>query len=149
MRPLIVGQSPSRSGEGLPPFCADRRGSGRRLADLAGIPPERLEEAFRLANLLDHYPGESFPMSEARAIADAMELEGVVLLVGRLVARAFGEGGRPWFEWFDLRGVRATVVPHPSGLNRWWNDPVNVERAGEFMREVAGRTDTSWTADTP
>lgn len=31
--------------------------------------------------------------------------------------------------------VPAIVVPHPSGLNRWWNDRENWERAREAMED--------------
>lgn len=36
------------------------------------------------------------------------------------------------------RAVRVAVVPHPSGINRWWNDPANVEAARSFLREALG-----------
>lgn len=25
------------------------------------------------------------------------------------------------------------VLPHPSGVNRWWNDPANLEAARAFL----------------
>lgn len=36
-----------------------------------------------------------------------------------------------WCSSFPL----AVVCPHPSGLNRWWNDPANVERFRELTRD--------------
>lgn len=35
--------------------------------------------------------------------------------------------------------MRAAVVPHPSGVNRWWNDPANRDRAREFFAELHTR----------
>jgi hypothetical protein len=29
------------------------------------------------------------------------------------------------------------AFPHPSGLNRWWNDPVNEEAARMMLRRLA------------
>jgi hypothetical protein len=61
-----------------------------------------------------------------------------VLLAGHRVAAAFGvrEG---YLREFVLQGVPAAVVPHPSGVNRWWNDPANVARASAFLRGVFAR----------
>lgn len=66
-----------------------------------------------------------------------------MLLAGKRVASAFGLdeeyladpvafpiGGRP---------VAVHVVPHPSGVNRWWNEPANRERARAFLAEDLGR----------
>lgn len=53
----------------------------------------------------------------------------VVYLVGTRVARAFEM--RP----VALLHVDAPYItlPHPSGLNRWWNDPDNVSAAREVL----------------
>jgi len=46
-----------------------------------------------------------------------------VILVGRNVATALGlPRGWPFFEPRE----RYLVCSHPSGLNRWWNEPTNV-----------------------
>lgn len=89
-------------------------------------------------NLLAEFPGKSgkgdaFPIALARARAARMRLGGEVVLLGRHVARAFGAQGAPFLEWFDLRGAWAAVVPHPSGVNHWWNDPANTNRAAVFL----------------
>lgn len=36
----------------------------------------------------------------------------------------------------EVCNLRVAVVPHPSGVNRWWNEPANVEAAGRFLREL-------------
>ena len=107
-------------------------------------------DAFDLVNLLDRWPGkkgkgDAFPLDEARASARRLNLWGkpLVILVGRNVARAFGANSVAYLEGFLLGYVNAVVIPHPSGLNRWWNDPANTERARRFMRsllEVPGTT---------
>jgi len=56
-----------------------------------------------------------------------------VLLIGQGVARAFGvQAGL--LEWVEREGAWLAVVPHPSGVNRWWNELRNVERAAAFLR---------------
>lgn len=32
--------------------------------------------------------------------------------------------------------IRAAVVPHPSGVNRWYNEPENKRRAEAFLRSL-------------
>jgi hypothetical protein len=130
---LIVGEAPNRSGKtGL---------AGKRMADLGtvGLPRK---------NLLQEWPGSegkgsAFPM--ALAVPAAMKLWSrtplrvPMLFVGTRVAAAFGLRDRAEYEflwWREYRGRRVAVMPHPSGIVLWWNDPANVEAAGEFFREL-------------
>lgn len=149
-RPLIVGEAPSMRTSR--PFAGR---SGERLADLAGVPLEQLRSRFRLVNLLAYWPGPSasgkgsaFPLAEARSRAGETPLPPGSLLCGRRVAQAFGLGRAPFLEWVegDARGgrtngagrptARVAVIPHPSGVCRWWNDPENVDAARRFLREA-------------
>lgn len=151
--PVLVGEAPSRDTEGRPPFSGR---SGRRLAELLG---EDLDEAFLLENLLQRWPGpassgkgSAFPLGPARKSARRLvrEYRGRrFVLVGWRVAAAFGvpvHVARPlrwygdWAHSLDGSGAGAgsfAVLPHPSGVNLWWNDPANVERARRFLREAA------------
>lgn len=111
---------------------------GDRLARLAGMPGHReLRRRARLVNLLPAWPGKSgkgdaFPLREARDRARRLRTRGTVLLAGRVVAAAFGLADA---EYFEPRG-RFHVIPHPSGVSHWWNDPANVRRARRFLRAV-------------
>lgn len=118
------------------------------------------------ANLLPRYPGagrkgSSFPVAEARLEAERLEKilkrdpplsSGLyafngrafrrperVLLAGRRVARAFRlpEGGAYFREATRVAGIPTYLVPHPSGVNRWWNAPGNREVAAEFLGSLA------------
>jgi hypothetical protein len=99
--------------------------------------------AFETANLIDIYPGRQgkgdlFPADLARAAAKGTDLAAHdrVLFVGAGVARAFGFAG-PVLRWQRFRGTMAAAMPHPSGINRWWNDAANVRRAARFMSRLA------------
>jgi len=139
---LLVGQAPSSDTNGRAPFSGR---SGRRLAELMGMTHEEFLDRVPATNVLPCYPGKSrgakgdaFPMNQAVASARTMEFGDakLVVLVGKNVARAFGRKDHDYFEEFELRGRRAVIIPHPSGVNRWWNEPVNVETARLFMTEV-------------
>jgi hypothetical protein len=62
-----------------------------------------------------------------------------VILVGRAVVRAFGLDLEEPFVWTDEGGVEVAMIPHPSGLNRQYNDEAVRERASEFLTEALAR----------
>lgn len=35
-----------------------------------------------------------------------------------------------------FKAVTVFVIPHPSGVNRWWNDAANEQKARRFMEEL-------------
>jgi hypothetical protein len=39
-----------------------------------------------------------------------------------------------WGEHED--GFDVAVIPHPSGVNHWWNDPANRRRFAEFAKRT-------------
>lgn len=41
--------------------------------------------------------------------------------------------------------LRIWVIPHPSGINHFWNDPTNVEKASRFLRAIV----FDWPIDHP
>lgn len=98
-------------------------------------------------NLLPEWPGSSgkgslFPLVEAAEAAASLERSpelarsSVVLLCGKRVAAAFGEERRGYFEPFARCGRVWAVVPHPSGVNMWWNEPENREEWRRFLTGV-------------
>lgn len=160
-RYLLVGEAPARTGKrNLHACLAARALNVPAKAGLTGLLRTQHGELFdfvmdtRHANLLKTWPGaarrgSAFPMAEARVAADAfLEVIEIVqpeaiLLAGRRVAAAFRHHmhhrGTDYFEHLELEGREARVVPHPSGVNRWWNDPANRERARKFLAELACR----------
>lgn len=137
MRPLLVGEAPCRKGG--EPFTGR---AGKVLEDLAGFPPRR---EFDCVNLLQQWPGQdgqgsAFPAHDAQVAAAAMLAvlpQGrVVVLAGKRVAGAFGIRAPEFLHWYLVRGKVVGVMPHPSGINRWLNDPANRSAAGAFLRSA-------------
>lgn len=158
MRTLIIGQAPAKDTVGKPAFSGK---SGPKFADLLGVEHSRLWEFFDVMNLLDYYPGQpsdktkrgdAFPMPEAKKVAKGMLKfmdERTVVFVGKNVARAFEVHSLEFFGWFvevtaldssalekGTNFFRYCVVPHPSGISHFWNNPANVEEARTFMRSI-------------
>lgn len=149
-RVMIVGQAPGARNGARRAFegpCA------RRLAELVGVTKGELRRRARLTNLLGNWPGNAgwrrggkgdhFPLDEARAAAARKPLAaGWNLLAGHGVGEAYGIRNSRYFHvhhlgWSEAgEEIRAVVVPHPSGVNRWWNDEANVRVARRFFRRV-------------
>jgi uracil-DNA glycosylase len=134
-RPLVVGQAPSRTAGRERAFDG---ASGRRLAKIAGIDFSEFFEVFETVNLLRRWPGkhggrypyrekgDRFPLGAAKRAARriARDLERrprpAVVICGSKVAEAFGLAAR-FFDWQQVGGTPALVIPHPSGCNLLWN----------------------------
>lgn len=142
----LVGEAPGPNGNPETPLWPDPPNSAAgRLVAMMGLSRRDYLCSFVRANVLDAYPGPVFPLSEARgrAAALAQRLAPLpLILLGRGVAGAFRFPTPHLMEWEDyvLDGVwiRAAVVPHPSGRNLWYNDPLHRARVGSWLREVTG-----------
>lgn len=150
VRPLVVGEAPSRTSDPEVPF------SGRPMRWLSHhlkAPQEEIRSVLRFENLLSRYPGPRFPTAwgpgQARALlrrilVDEMAEPSLLVLCGRSVGRAFGiDESRAFFvreTYQPPRGCGGTlecvVVPHPSGLSRWWNDPANKRLGLAFLGDL-------------
>lgn len=142
-RIVVVGQAPSRGTGGAPPFSG---ASGRKLAELLDVPHAELGALFELRNVLARYPGkgagkgDAFPAARARRAARRLRAEVAgreVLVVGKATAAALGLDGERLFRAQTWDGATLCwVIPHPSGVNRWWNDAGNRRRAAFFLRDI-------------
>lgn len=135
MRPLLIGEAPGRAAVLPGGRC------GRRLAELAGV--DDLAAAFRIRNLLDRWPGpdgtkgSAFDVGDARRLAAELRSPGPWILLGLRVAAAM-EVRAPYLRWTWARGRRVAILPHPSGVNRWWNNAANAHAAARFLRRSLG-----------
>jgi len=143
----LMGQAPGpNSSEDLRHalFPHPKNSAGYRLYDIvreaAGGSLFRAEylRMFTRVNLLTEYPGPVFPMSEARAIAklcwEDYEDQRLILM-GTQLADAWRFEAQPFCEWRFDGAIEYAVVPHTSGLNRWYNEPSNRELVVQFFRE--------------
>jgi uracil-DNA glycosylase len=146
MKPIIIGQTPARGRDDAPAFTS---ASGARLAKLAGVGTtgDDLQKYFETMNLVSRYggkaksgKGDKFDLAAAKVEAaeflewlKRQDCDRTILLMGRGVAKAFGFGKRQYLEpWVWTHHV-FVVFPHPSGVNRWWNDPWNVHAAERML----------------
>lgn len=153
MRLTFIGQAPSRETDGKPPFTGR---CGAFLATLLGTTQEKMLTDHDFFNVLNYWPGkgiggDKFPVSEAIKAANQMtpKLVGrTVVLLGSNVARAFGVKNFQYFEWYQIRDPEhtsrvlvhsITIVPHPSGVNRYYNKLENREQASKFLRSLAAQ----------
>ncbi len=139
MNVLLIGEAPGPSGK-----AGFDGWSGRRIARLL----EEFGVELTFWNVFKKWPGpkkllhhkkggkgSEFPIAAARRRVPnlrkriAAHSPHFVLLLGSRVARAFDVEGffclstTPGsFGWI----VPMTAIPHPSGVNRWFNDPKNV-----------------------
>lgn len=111
------------------------RGSAGRLKKLTG-------RELPWFNLYAHEPERWDPV-EAKIIARLWSKANerrrwTLVLLGRKVCSAFELESPEWLGWYRsaIHGVMI-AVPHPSGLNRWYNDPENTSRAAEVLSAVA------------
>lgn len=141
----LIGESLSPDPDVEEPLCTHTT-SGRRLADLL---PGDYESDYSRENLLDFRVRvgcwRKWHRDRARAAATRLlsdiDLVGVLnlILLGRQVAEAFGlvQPSRMYSRRiFAPNGVvaRVIVIPHPSGLNRWWNEAASARLCRLFLR---------------
>lgn len=162
--PVIVGQAPSRLGDGRP-FTGP---SGDRLVQWAGVDTrEELLRYFRLDNLmaqpLPNNPHERKPNGSLKTInfsrhmgrvyADlfvarqrdymsahsghmVIELMDIVVLGKRVWESLDLRGDMPMFGFSLSHMFKFHRFPHPSGLNHQMNDPEFVRETSHRLRQV-------------
>lgn len=153
-KPLLIGQAPSR-------FTQNRNGgipfsghSGQRLATLARMSLDQFLASVEAVNLLDNYPGreggdetkgDAFDSAQARTAAAILVKKfhsRTVLLAGRRVAAAFGIELAP-LAHVALHGGTVYLLPHPSGVNTWYNNLANVRAASTLLQCLIKRREST------
>ncbi len=170
IRPLLLGEAPSKSGDRYNRFPISGRVS-ETLCRLASIEPEKegsrygrwywpLREVFSVGNVISRY-ATAYPWSIPRAqrawshwlLSEEVRGPLVVICLGRRVQRAVGLGAdREWGEWLFSGDLAAVAIPHPSGLNRTLNDAdvrLRVGRTLDEARRFAVDGHPDWNPDRP
>lgn len=139
----FVGQAPSRKSKNNRGWAPG--GASDALARMAGISYEDLTKKAEFLNLLPEWPGKSaagdlFDLKKARLEADKIR-QGLgtgdfVVFLGKSVAKAFGFKKPTYFVETTELGVTTVTMPHPSGINRWYNSKENRSCAQEFIRKI-------------
>jgi len=145
MKPLIIGEAPSKNQQLEQPIEGR---IGLRLASMAGLTLPEFLYHFDRVNLLHHRQDTAAhefqfdieaAKGEAAALKTTFKSDQIVILLGLRVADAF-YAHHDYFVQQMIGGADVRVVPHPSGINRWWNDPANVQLAMVFMKNIVERT---------
>lgn len=144
---ILIGQAPAQKGN---PRAVLEGRLGERIAELFGISNWWYVQNTQRFNILPKWMGKSgkgdlFPMPLARQNARRMRysLGGCrVLFIGIQVAAAFDVTHKP-LRWKNYpiaadhnESFRCAILPHPSGVNHWWNDICNRADAADFMRRA-------------
>lgn len=130
---IFVGQGPGRDGDPLRPLEGH---IAKRLGHLLGMPPDWFVHTCARINLNSEWIGKAgkgdiFDPSEGRSAAGVL-LRGSwtrYVLLGKKVAECFNVNAEFLCVTEHHRQKQFFVLPHPSGINRWWNEPQNVRRA--------------------
>jgi hypothetical protein len=102
-------------------------------------------------NLVQEWPGKSgrgdrFPRARGTIAAQAMLSSGMldgrkVVFLGKEVARCFGMSQLSYLSmhYLSMHAVwpicaEVFLLPHPSAVNAWWNDPKNVRAASRALK---------------
>lgn len=134
---LIVGQGPSQHGDPDRPL----EGAADRLGPLLGITPALFINRYARINLNAQWIGKA-GKGDVFDIAEGYTSTKVLLrgswthyvLLGQKVAQCFGIKSDPCTA-VEAINKHFLLLPHPSGINRWWNDAENRSRASAKMRE--------------
>jgi len=137
-RPSIVGMNNPQGNLPLwpdPPGCTGWR-MWQMITEVTGCNKRQYLHAVERVNIVE---GKVWSAATARANARALQtrLEGrTTLLLGAAVPAALGRPRQPWGSWQLGYFGRYAVIPHPSGLNRWYNEQFNRALAQKILVEV-------------
>jgi uracil-DNA glycosylase len=141
-RVVLVGEAPGKRDTGRTPLLGQNRGaSGSRLRVMCGM-SEREWRDVRRINLFTRLPDQwdnSLAHDTAHAMMHAMLRRYRVICQGRRVARAFGVSTLPMCTWQILHDAYigpciVSMLPHPSGRCRAYNDAATRDRAARFLQ---------------
>lgn len=138
---IFVGQGP---GKDAAPYCPLEGHNAVRLGRLLDISASDFILDFARINLNSEWIGKAgkgdvFDAAEGRRAA-AVLLQGSwshYVLLGKNVAKCFDV--KDEFLSTICHGRKHFfVLPHPSGINRWWNEPKNIASAEQELCRFLG-----------
>lgn len=152
---VLIGEAPGRPRDPSAPQPSLPLGAPatrRKLEWLFGA--EAYGRALKF-NLLSSWPGKAgkgdlFDVGVAapamitinRAL-DGIAVEWTVVLLGFRVAETMTANRphlREYFKPWSAANRTYVIIPHPSGVNRWWNEDANRFRAVRACRKIGRET---------
>ena len=138
---LVIGQGPSKTTVAQPPWTGP---SAKRLCRLLDVSMEDFHRRCEVMNVREEYlekatdaKGDLFKIAFGEA-AQRMTVAAAtcshVLICGLQTARACGFRRPDTFQWMPWQDKRLAIIPHPSGINLFWNKIENVKLAERFLR---------------
>lgn len=126
---LLVGElNPYGAAPAFALYHLPRHASGNRLRRIMGL-RDCTYEAIEKVNLCS----KKWSLPRAREEAAALVANGgVLVLLGSKVKTAFAGPG--FFEAATSETHTLVTLPHPSGLNRLWDEPGSPWRARQLLR---------------
>tara|TARA_Y100000310_G_scaffold276127_1_gene293077 strand:+ start:256 stop:762 length:507 start_codon:yes stop_codon:yes gene_type:complete len=156
-RLLLIGEAPTLKYRGMPPFsgptgarlCEVFDADFRSYADAINI----LSDPQRRKEKGSEYNAEK-AKENARLVADYLArtpwgLFTGIVFAGKRVAATFGFEDLEYFVPGELpvrtikgrwRWLKVWTMPHPSGVNRWWNEDCNLQKAKRWAQNVLSTT---------
>lgn len=148
-RPILLGMNNPLSSEPehalypLPPGC-----TGARIYEMLSEIETTLQrhEYLRMFDRRNLVSGRAWSMGVAREEAEKLHQEvgqypRTVIVLGAQTWKALGFPQTDWLrEHADLFNCSWWRVPHPSGLNPWYNDMRQRRRAARLMLRLARGT---------
>lgn len=136
-RVLFVGEAPTRVG--ARPLHPDDCDSGRRLLQYTGWDrADYLGPHCERTNVFDvPTPAKEWSTYIARERVCWLDLDqySYVVFLGRKVAASYVHSAA-FLEWQRCPPISVAICPHPSGMNRWWNDEQNRREARRFFNRL-------------
>ena len=138
-RPLIVGESNPYPCAPLAPDFPNSSGARllRMINEAGTMYLSEYEHAFDRRNLCRRNWSDRVAERSGRILRGELKEGDVVVLLGHKVRRAVGVPPVDTFGTLILHGVTFYCVPHPSGLNRLYNDPAVRRHVGRLLLELA------------
>lgn len=143
-KPLLVGElNPYGANPRYALYPLPKGSAGGRLSKvIMGLEPREYLKRFDRVNLCTVRWSNDEAIARADMILASRE-DGVIVLLGNRVTVAFGLK----FDPFTVRrlwttdptasiGHKIVVLPHPSGRNRYWNDPLAMRQARRALADA-------------
>ena len=140
---ILIGESPGKGStlaNHSPLFPLPKSASGFRLKELMGLSLTQYT-VLRRVNLIakpmhGKWDKELAAWTAKGLLGGGLLRDSRCILLGQKVKEAFSLLSMEDFTWTRYDHIQVASIPHPSGLNRVWNDPEVKAKAERFFSEL-------------